>query len=316
MIFELLVNSMMNLMKKPRRSVEAAPLTFGSRADPIAASGITLSLLDVEAGSGLEVPPPQHDKRRNGYLSVPSSRSSGTESRSRSTSPLFLNRTFTFPSPKTGPTPVMRFVSKTGECNVRHSNVKRKGYKYLADIFTTLVDCKWRWCALIFAFGFFSTWLLYAFVYFFFAWLHDDLTKGNLTEEEWTPCINKIKDFTSAFLYSLETQHTIGYGYRFANTECPHVIIVLCFQCLTGVALQSILVGVLFAKLSRPKMRSETLMFSKEGTINVFNFTHRLNTRLLQSIKFYSSTVEKFQSHLVSQFRGEEVLKQEAKNYL
>lgn len=161
---------------------------------------------------------------------------------------------------------MMRFVSKTGDCNVRHSNVHRKNLKYLADIFTTLVDCQWRWCAIIFAFGFFSTWIFYALLYYFFAWLHDDLKKTHLDESEWVPCINKIRDFTSAYLYSLETQHTIGYGYRFANTQCPHVIIILCLQCLTGVALQSILVGVLFAKLSRPKMRSETLMFSREGT--------------------------------------------------
>ena len=84
----------------------------------------------------------------------------------------------------------------------------------------------------------------------------------------WSIYFIQIHDFTSAYLYSVETQHTIGYGYRFANTECPHVIIVMCLQCLTGVALQSILVGVLFAKLSRPKMRSETLMFSKEGNLN------------------------------------------------
>jgi potassium inwardly-rectifying channel subfamily J, other len=142
--------------------------------------------------------------------------------------------------------------------------------KYLADIFTTLVDCKWRWCALIFALGFFSTWLMYALIYYIFAWIHDDLDKTHLDQSEWIPCINKIRDFSSAYLYSLETQHTIGYGYRFANTECPHVIIVLCLQCLTGVALQSILVGVLFAKLSRPKMRSETLMFSKEGRRDIY----------------------------------------------
>ena len=86
-----------------------------------------------------------------------------------------------------------RIASFSGDCNVRHSNVKRKGLKYLADIFTTLVDCPWRWCALIFALGFFSTWLIYALLYFFFSWLHDDLTRSNLDLTEWKPCINKVR---------------------------------------------------------------------------------------------------------------------------
>ncbi len=32
--------------------------------------------------------------------------------------------------------------------------------------------------------------------------------------ESFIPCASAIKDFTSCFLFSLETQHTIGYGVR------------------------------------------------------------------------------------------------------
>ncbi|MPC85190.1 Inward rectifier potassium channel 16 [Portunus trituberculatus] len=28
------------------------------------------------------------------------------------------------------------------------------------------------------------------------------------------PCINNVQTFTGSFLFSIETQHTIGYGYR------------------------------------------------------------------------------------------------------
>ncbi|OQV13584.1 ATP-sensitive inward rectifier potassium channel 12 [Hypsibius exemplaris] len=287
-IVEWLLGGPRRIFMKTRRSIDAAPLGFSvtQRGNAVgeSASSATLALLDVEAGVSVHSGEPTTLSRRqvNGYLSVPTPPGGSESDRSRSTSPLYIGHNgFIFPHPAEGglgggsssmmsqkaANAMMRFVSKTGDCNVRHSNVKRKGLKYLADIFTTLVDCQWRWCALIFALGFFSTWLMYALLYFVFSWLHDDLNRANLDSSEWTPCINKIHDFTSAYLYSVETQHTIGYGYRFANTECPHVIITLCLQCLTGVALQSILVGVLFAKLSRPKMRSETLMFSKEACI-------------------------------------------------
>ncbi|CAI9619310.1 unnamed protein product, partial [Staurois parvus] len=35
-----------------------------------------------------------------------------------------------------------RYVEKDGRCNVQHGNV-RETYRYLTDIFTTLVDLKW-----------------------------------------------------------------------------------------------------------------------------------------------------------------------------
>jgi potassium inwardly-rectifying channel subfamily J protein 11 len=35
-----------------------------------------------------------------------------------------------------------RFVSKKGNCNVAHKNIREQG-RFLQDVFTTLVDLKW-----------------------------------------------------------------------------------------------------------------------------------------------------------------------------
>ena len=35
-----------------------------------------------------------------------------------------------------------------------------------------------------------------------------------LAESGWNPCVYNIHSFTSCFLFSIETQHTIGYGVR------------------------------------------------------------------------------------------------------
>lgn len=41
----------------------------------------------------------------------------------------------------------------------------------------------------------------------------------------------------------------------------------MCIQSMTGVILQAFMVGIVFAKLSRPKKRTQTLLFSRNAVI-------------------------------------------------
>lgn len=86
-------------------------------------------------------------------------------------------------------------------------------------------------------------------------------------ESNWRPCVYNIYSFTSCFLFSIETQHTIGYGVRTTTEECPEAIFVMCFQSITGVMVQAFMVGIVFAKMTRPKRRTQTLLFSKNALI-------------------------------------------------
>lgn len=43
-----------------------------------------------------------------------------------------------------------RLVFKDGSCNVSHCNIQERRRKYLADLFTTLIDIRWRWSFFIF----------------------------------------------------------------------------------------------------------------------------------------------------------------------
>jgi len=43
----------------------------------------------------------------------------------------------------------------------------------------------------------------------------------------WNPCVSNLHGFTSAFLFSLETQTTIGYGSRYTTEECPEAIFMM-----------------------------------------------------------------------------------------
>lgn len=70
----------------------------------------------------------------------------------------------------------------------------------------------------------------------------------HLDDPSWEPCVVGIKNFASVFLFSLETQHTIGYGTRYINDNCPDAILTLVFQSITGILLEAFLVGVVFGK--------------------------------------------------------------------
>lgn len=148
-------------------------------------------------------------------------------------------------------------------------------YLILQDIFTTLVDAQWRWTMLVFALSFLITWALFAFVWWVIAYAHGDFEyiynrdffperNVNVTHRM---CVTEVRSFVSAFLYSVETQTTIGYGNRFVTEECPEAIFIMCLQCILGVFIQAFMVGIVFAKLSRPKKRAQTLLFSRNAVI-------------------------------------------------
>ncbi|KAG7210449.1 hypothetical protein KM043_011978 [Ampulex compressa] len=162
-----------------------------------------------------------------------------------------------------------RVVFKHGDCNVVQGNVAKRRRRYLQDIFTTLVDAQWRWTLLVFSMNFLLSWLGFALIWWLIAYSHGDLDPRNYNNPNltFTPCVEEIHSFTSCFLFSVETQHTIGYGAKHTTDECPEAIFILCIQSMTGVILQAFMVGIVFAKLSRPKKRTQTLLFSRNAVI-------------------------------------------------
>ncbi|XP_035901026.1 G protein-activated inward rectifier potassium channel 3 isoform X1 [Anopheles stephensi] len=158
-----------------------------------------------------------------------------------------------------------RVIFKQGDCNVIQGNVAKRRRRYLQDIFTTLVDIQWRWTLFVFACSFILSWLGFGAIWYLIALSHGDIQA--VGDESHKPCVTYIYGFTSAFLFSLETQHTIGYGNRYITEECPEGIFILALQSITGVFIQAFMVGIVFAKLSRPKKRAQTLLFSKNAVI-------------------------------------------------
>uniref|UniRef100_A0A1I8G100 G protein-activated inward rectifier potassium channel 3 n=1 Tax=Macrostomum lignano TaxID=282301 RepID=A0A1I8G100_9PLAT len=158
-----------------------------------------------------------------------------------------------------------RLVFKNGECNISHYNIKKRKRRFLADIFTTLVDMKWRYTLLLFVVTFISGWLFFSLMWWLICFAHGDL--DDKRPLGFVPCVINLDNFSDALLFSIETQQTIGYGYRYPTDRCPEAVLMVMTQSCFGVIIQALMTGLVFAKLSRPKKRAETLMFSKSAVI-------------------------------------------------
>lgn len=62
-----------------------------------------------------------------------------------------------------------RLVKKNGELKVLAKNVPGKTRRYLADIFTTMIDLRWKWVILIFASSYIISWTMFGFIWWLVA---------------------------------------------------------------------------------------------------------------------------------------------------
>lgn len=139
-----------------------------------------------------------------------------------------------------------RLFFKNGNINISRCNINKRRRRYLTDIFTTLIDLKWRYNIGVISFVFLLSWLGFACAWYGISYIHGDLdNKG----KDHVRCIANLNSFLSAILFSIETQQTIGYGARYTTEKCPEAIIIMMIQSSIGVMIQSFMVGVVFVSL-------------------------------------------------------------------
>ncbi|XP_056272244.1 potassium inwardly rectifying channel subfamily J member 11, like [Pseudoliparis swirei] len=160
-----------------------------------------------------------------------------------------------------------RFITKSGSCNVAHKNIMEQG-RFLQDVFTTMVDLKWQHSFLIFSSAFLCSWMLFAMIWWLLAFAHGDLEpRDPVLDPGPVPCVTAIHSFTSAFLFSIEVQVTIGFGGRMVTEECPLAITVLIVQNILGLIINAVMLGCVFMKTAQANRRAETIIFSRNAVI-------------------------------------------------
>ncbi|XP_061105374.1 G protein-activated inward rectifier potassium channel 4-like [Conger conger] len=158
-----------------------------------------------------------------------------------------------------------RYVTKDGKCRVNLGHIQDKS-RFLSDIFTTLVDLKYRWFLFVFTMCYIMTWVAFAVIYFLDAWLRDDV--AHVRDPEWRPCFENVDSFLAALLLSVESQRTIGYGSRMVTANCMEGVVLIMAQSIVGSIIDALMVGCMFVKISRPQKRAQTLIFSKHCVIS------------------------------------------------
>ncbi|XP_034470888.1 ATP-sensitive inward rectifier potassium channel 10-like [Hippoglossus hippoglossus] len=160
-----------------------------------------------------------------------------------------------------------RVLSKDGRSNVRIEHVSGRGALYLRDLWTTFLDMQWRYKFFLFSATFAGTWFVFGVLWYLVALVHGDLLEFDPPSNH-TPCVMEVKTLTGAFLFSLESQTTIGYGFRCITEECPAAIVLLIFQLVITMVMEIFITGTFLAKVARPKKRGETVKFSQHAVVS------------------------------------------------
>jgi len=147
-----------------------------------------------------------------------------------------------------------RLVEKNGKRNVKSRHLPRD--RYLQDIFTTIIDAKWKWMLVVFTLFYLGSWLAVGFLWWLILISHGE------------KCFTNVTNFTEAFLMSIETSVTIGYGTRQITSECPQAVLLLIIQASLSCLTDAVIMGLIFTKVARPGKRQSTIVFSEKAVVN------------------------------------------------
>ncbi|KAG2426246.1 hypothetical protein HXX76_013004 [Chlamydomonas incerta] len=116
------------------------------------------------------------------------------------------------------------------------------------DFFTTAVNAKLIQLVAVLVVWYFTMLLSWSTVYYI-------IWRCN------SNCFIGFHGFRSAFMYATETQQTIGYGER-ATGECWVAALCVSVHSLQALLLDSVILGIVFSRISHPKQRGRTVLIS------------------------------------------------------
>ncbi|XP_077358740.1 inward rectifier potassium channel 16 isoform X2 [Festucalex cinctus] len=157
-----------------------------------------------------------------------------------------------------------RYVRKEGSCNVVFRHAPEEWPLFVTDLFTTLVEIRWRMMLLTFALSYILSWLFFGILYWVIALAH-----GDVHDHKTAPCVYEVRSFTAAFLFSLETQTTIGYGFRGMSENCTMAIVVVTIQDVVSCFIDTFIIGIAVAKMASARKRAQTVGFSNCAVVNL-----------------------------------------------
>jgi hypothetical protein len=147
------------------------------------------------------------------------------------------------------------FHQSRGKISVR-KRIKRKDWRslYGYDMFHSLVNAPTLRTVSILLFLYFFLVVIFGIAYYIIARLYG--------------CNLGIENCQEAFLFSLETMATVGYGTQDVFfDDCLLPAIVLTCQMLVRIVCDAVTIGIIYSRLSRPTTRASTIVFSNYAII-------------------------------------------------
>ena len=188
-------------------------------------------------------------------------------------------------------TKARRLVSRNnGRSLARHVNLWSRYPLFLKDHFTTLVNARWYVVFAVVSSCFVCSWIIFAALWLIIGSSNDHCIASGNDEV--------LKSFSTALLFAVETQVTIGYGELFINSQCTGGVLLLLAQCLFAYFMEAFLLGLVFTKLSRPRQRAKTILFSNKFIVSKDKHGVSVQDEVARSLKLriadirYSQLVE------------------------
>ncbi|TSK38359.1 ATP-sensitive inward rectifier potassium channel 1 [Bagarius yarrelli] len=164
-----------------------------------------------------------------------------------------------------------RLVTKDGHCNIEYGHMRYSNrFAYWLDLWTTILELRWSIVMILFIASFVLSWFIFALTWYWIAYSNGDLW-WQYPPADHKPCVINVYGLTTAFLYSLTTQMTIGYSVRVITSLCPDAITLLVIQTVIGTIIKSFWCGIIISKFSLPKKRAKTINFSETAVISPKN---------------------------------------------
>ena len=178
-----------------------------------------------------------------------------------------------------------RIVYRNGETSIKLQNQPSSKRCCFPNLFISVVELSTKWIALLFLTCFLLSWFGFAILYFIMSEANGDTSDSGEGEIKPSVCVEGGFDFQSIFLFSMETQTTIGYGTRYVTENCPVSIVLVVIQSIVGCLILTILTGVVLFKFQEPKKRAHTVLFSKVACVFEENGQHFLEIQVLNMQK-------------------------------
>lgn len=134
------------------------------------------------------------------------------------------------------------------------------------------IEQEWPYTFFIFLSTFFITWMVFTCLWYLIAYAHGDLNydeqSGESLMEGQQPCVIGAQSLTALFIYTVETQVSIGFGEKYPSDECPEGVFLFVSQLIVYIGIEGAMVGIVYAKVARPSKQVSEPKFSRKAVVS------------------------------------------------